>query len=874
MNIVTMLKHSMGFMKQSTLVLAAGMLVQSAAQAALVSETTTSGSATIISFTGGSGIWTVPEGVSSVKLLVVAGGGGGGGIDTAGGGGAGGLIHYGPELGAAGVSYAVTAGNNYTVIVGTGGAAGYYDGGNKVEALKGGDSKFDTAVAVGGGFGGTRWGGGGVGGSGGGASIGPWYELDGATASPVGQGNAGGRSSVVDTGSWDNFSGGGGGGAGGAGFAGVWTVAGNGGAGYTWSVTGVTYAGGGGGSTFGPPRVGLTQGSGGTGGGGAAFVAGTDGLGGGGGANAKGGSGIVIVSYTLGAPLSVSISSPTNNQAFFTTASVSATALAEGGTPVYTVTYYTNYNGGAFAPAGSTNVALSAVELGTLVAGTYGIYATVTDSASGSATSATNMFTVTVEAPTKLAITDVNGGGSPVAGAPYSVTVTAANPGGTPVNVLENTEVTLSLASGTAGSLGGTLTGTILTGNNSVTISGVTNTKVEAVTLQAATSSGASLTAATASYTIVPASAASLTVAGFPSPQSAGAAGSVTVTVKDAYNNLATNYTGTVTLTSSDGAAELPGSYTFTGADAGVKALFVTLKTIGTQSITAGDGSLTGTQSGISITAVPVISIFTIPGTSSWTAPSGVTAIELLVVAGGGGGGLGGGAGGGGAGGVIHYGAETNAVAISYSVTPGQTYTIIVGTGGGVKTNGQDSSFGSVTAVGGGGGGSFWGYVSNSADASGAVGGSGGGAGQWYFTGNATPGTGTAGQGFSGGESVEAGQLQAGGGGGGGAGGVGLDAYDTGNYGNGGNGGPGLTYSISGSAVAYAGGGGTFWGDPGNFDNHVQGVGGVGSSAPGGGGTASFYWTGNATTSTSTPGQNGIVIVKCLPPKGTLIILF
>ena len=59
---------------------------------------------------------------------------------------------------------------------------------------------------------------------------------------------------------------------------------------------------------------------------------------------------------------------------------------------------------------------------------------------------------------------------------------------------------------------------------------------------------------------------------------------------------------------------------------------------------------------------------------SSWVAPTGVNAVDYLVVAGGGGGGRGPGGGGGGAGG---YQSGTQ-----LSVTPGISYTIVVGSGG------------------------------------------------------------------------------------------------------------------------------------------------------------------------------------------------
>src|SRR5207247_575599 len=62
----------------------------------------------------------------------------------------------------------------------------------------------------------------------------------------------------------------------------------------------------------------------------------------------------------------------------------------------------------------------------------------------------------------------------------------------------------------------------------------------------------------------------------------------------------------TVAFTSSDGQAVLPANYTFTNSDVGVHTFSATLKTAGTQSITAKDtvtASITGTQSGITVNA-------------------------------------------------------------------------------------------------------------------------------------------------------------------------------------------------------------------------------------------------------------------------------
>jgi large repetitive protein len=77
-----------------------------------------------------------------------------------------------------------------------------------------------------------------------------------------------------------------------------------------------------------------------------------------------------------------------------------------------------------------------------------------------------------------------------------------------------------------------------------------------------------------------------------------GVSFSVTVTVRDAANNLATGYAGTVHFSSTDPASVLPANYTFLAADAGTHTFSVILSTGGTRSITATDtvtGSLTST---------------------------------------------------------------------------------------------------------------------------------------------------------------------------------------------------------------------------------------------------------------------------------------
>ena len=202
----------------------------------------------------------------------------------------------------------------------------------------------------------------------------------------------------------------------------------------------------------------------------------------------------------------------------------------------------------------------------------------------------------------------------------------------------------------------------------------------------------------------------------------------------------------------------------------------------------------------------PIYQAFTSSGTFS--VPSGVSSVDVLVVAGGASGGIHH-AGGGGAGGLIYR--------PGFSVTPGGTVSVTVGDGGGPEpspgptphggtrgTDGQDSVFGTLTAKGGGGGGS-----SGPEPASGRAGGSGGGA--------SGPGGG------SGGSATQPTQ-----------------SGDSGNYGFGNTGGPGSTGGSGG-----AGGGGA----------GAQGA--PSGSSAGGGGVGKAYTIGDNTTSVFYAGGGG-----------------
>jgi len=267
--------------------------------------------------------------------------------------------------------------------------------------------------------------------------------------------------------------------------------------------------------------------------------------------------------------------------------------------------------------------------------------------------------------------------------------------------------------------------------------------------------------------------------------------------------------------------------------------------------VSATDGT------GGTITHDGLYTVHTFLSNGTFVPPSSGTNVTVLVVAGGGGGASRYG-GGGGAGGLIY----NNSYNASGSITVG------IGTGGagntnggslGDGTNGGNSIFGTLTAIGGGGGGG---------SGSGHSGGSGGG----NQNSGTAGGAGTAGQGNNGGFG-NASYVYLGSGGGG-AGGVGehqqpyIDGHEAG------NGGAGLNYSINGTAVNYScgGGGGAYQA---SGDAGQGGSGGCGGSK-GAGSTAGSVGVANtgsgggggSGTQGGYNGGSGIVIVRYLTPFG------
>ena len=269
--------------------------------------------------------------------------------------------------------------------------------------------------------------------------------------------------------------------------------------------------------------------------------------------------------------------------------------------------------------------------------------------------------------------------------------------------------------------------------------------------------------------------------------------------------------------------------------------------------IRAVDNASNTSSRAFSITVrAPIFQVFNASGTFS--VPSGISSVDVLVVGGGGSSKIGGG--GGGAGGLIFM--------PGYPVTPGGTVTVTVGCGGSVSTSypspvpegdGQDSVFGTLTAKGGGAGGAY-------CVASGRPGGSGGGAGidNPGGAGSATqptqPGnSGAYGFGFPGGDAIDGNSSEAGGGGGAGAAGnpgnpPGVLPYSSPACVASGSGGIGKAYTIADGTtpVYYAGGGGGAVMSAGA--TVYQGVGGQG-----GGGTAGVENPGPGRPAIGTSGQ-------------------
>lgn len=208
--------------------------------------------------------------------------------------------------------------------------------------------------------------------------------------------------------------------------------------------------------------------------------------------------------------------------------------------------------------------------------------------------------------------------------------------------------------------------------------------------------------------------------------------------------------------------------------------------------------------------------VFTYSGT--FTVPTGVRSIDVFIVGGGGGGSYGGTSASSSTGGSGGGGGYTNTIR-AISVTPGQTFNVVVGSGGAGGTSpasGGNTSFGTYNVAGGANGGTRAGGSGGGSGTSkawsspaGAGGSDGGNGGLAHFIGGTGQGFTTRSFGESGGT------LYSGGGGGGGEGYNPGTSRGLGGAGGGGNGSDRYNGGSAGAANTGGGGGGGYYGDGG-----------------------------------------------------------
>ena len=254
-----------------------------------------------------------------------------------------------------------------------------------------------------------------------------------------------------------------------------------------------------------------------------------------------------------------------------------------------------------------------------------------------------------------------------------------------------------------------------------------------------------------------------------------------------------------------------------------------------------------------------VIGQQTFTSSDTWTAPAGVTSVSVLAIGGGGG--------------ALYANADQNnpgsgggglGYINNYTVVPGNTYTVVVGTGGAQNQSGSASYFISTSVVRGGGG-TLGTTPSGSDPAPGGAGGTytgtgGGNGGNGGASGGNQPGGGGGAGGYGGN-----GGVGGSGGGGGGSGGTGSNGGGGGGFGgpggaSGASGGGGVgilgqgTNGAAGTSSTFVGGGGSGGtnGQSGSNNYHNSGGGVYGGGAGG-----YLYFSGGGPITTA--GGNGVV---------------
>jgi hypothetical protein len=215
---------------------------------------------------------------------------------------------------------------------------------------------------------------------------------------------------------------------------------------------------------------------------------------------------------------------------------------------------------------------------------------------------------------------------TPVTGTSFTgavATFTDADAGGTAADYTAT--ITWGNGNTTAGTVAASGSGFTVTGSTTYAADGV-----DAITVTIQDAGGSGATAHSTAYVGGLATHLGVTAG---TAQTAGTPFALTVTALDAAGHPAYSYAGTVHFTSSDARAVLPANYPFSAGDLGTHVFSVTLKTAGTQSVTATDTArvtITGKQAGIVVSPGAVSQFQVVSSVSKVTAG---TALSVTVTA-------------------------------------------------------------------------------------------------------------------------------------------------------------------------------------------------------------------------------------------------
>ncbi len=202
----------------------------------------------------------------------------------------------------------------------------------------------------------------------------------------------------------------------------------------------------------------------------------------------------------------------------------------------------------------------------------YSLEATASTTEGTPLTPATSNFFNITHAPASRLV--LSGPASVVATTKNSVTVTVLDPYD---NLAEGYTGTVSLASDDTSATLPASHAFTAADKAQYTFADVILRTTGSRTLTASSADG--LTSNTLAVEVTPVPPGKLVLTGLPATMKAGETPMVTVEALDGFDVRDTSYTGTVRFTSTDGKATLPGEYTFTAADMGIKEFPVTLVT-------------------------------------------------------------------------------------------------------------------------------------------------------------------------------------------------------------------------------------------------------------------------------------------------------